>query len=164
MSSSSTQPSEASSFHTLYTAEYVGGGPVNHVAFVLVAPDFSSTSASTSSSTTTTTATTPPPPTTCTTFDVTGSILAGMVFRIRPSHPWPERDPEYMAGSLRRVGRIAKQDLERWEAVCRAVEPPGKQVRLNGERIDKTRPLRRCTEWLVEVEERACGEGVVRAE
>ncbi|KAK8189770.1 uncharacterized protein BKA78DRAFT_344097 [Phyllosticta capitalensis] len=156
MSASSPQPSEASSFHTLYTAEYVGGGPVNHVAFVLVAPD---------SSTSTHSATAPPPaPTTCTTFDVTGSILAGMVFRIRPSHPWPERDPEYIAGSLRRVGRIAPQDLERWEAVCRAVEPPGKQVRLNGERIDKGRPLRRCTEWLVEVEERACGEGVVVVE
>ncbi|KAK8210422.1 hypothetical protein IWZ01DRAFT_503113 [Phyllosticta capitalensis] len=160
MSSSSPQPSEASSFHTLYTAEYVGGGPVNHVAFVLVAPD-SSTSTRPSPSLTSSTTT---PPTTCTTYDVTGSILAGMVFRIRPSHPWPERDPEYIAGSLRRVGRIAPRDLERWEAVCRAVEPPGKQVRLNGERIDKTRPLRRCTEWLVEVEERACGEGVVWVE
>ncbi|KAK8152559.1 hypothetical protein IWX90DRAFT_370683, partial [Phyllosticta citrichinensis] len=94
-------------------------------------------------------------------YDMTGTVLAGMVFRIRASHPWPECDPAFVPGSRKYIGRteIAKWGLR--EELCRAVESPLKQVKWNDERIDKSKGVRKCTRWVQEVAKRAMAEGLV---
>ncbi|KAL1870344.1 hypothetical protein Plec18167_007478 [Paecilomyces lecythidis] len=92
-------------------------------------------------------------------FNVEGNVLTGMEYISRP-HPKPEDMPEFVEKKL--IGEVDENEVGRLEDVCRKVEVPGVQLRLNGSQIDETKPLRRCTEWTKEVVDLLLEEGVVK--
>ncbi|KAJ9361780.1 hypothetical protein C8Q69DRAFT_8950 [Paecilomyces variotii] len=94
-------------------------------------------------------------------FNVEGNVLTGMEYISKP-HPKPETMPEFVEKQF--IGEVDKNEVGRLEDVCRRVEVPGAQLRLNGTQIDEMKPLRRCTEWTKEVVDLLLEEGVVKKE
>ncbi|GAD92361.1 hypothetical protein PVAR5_0952 [Paecilomyces variotii No. 5] len=92
-------------------------------------------------------------------FNVEGNVLTGMEY-ICKTHPKPEDMPEFVEKQF--IGEVGDDELGRLEDVCRRVEVPGVQLRLNGSQIDETNPLRKCTEWTKEVVYLLLEEGVVK--
>ena len=95
-------------------------------------------------------------------FHVIGNILTGMEFQTKPAKR-PDDSQSYVPGSLKFIGRIQNSDMSKLEQACRAVAPPGAQLRLNGTRKDPSKPIRRCGEWVHEVKEKVLSEGLVTA-
>jgi hypothetical protein len=70
--------------------------------------------------------------------------------------------PEYVVGADRLIGHIAETDIPLLEEICESIAPPAAQVALNGRRLDPSKPLRRCGEWVQEVVAKALAERVVK--
>jgi hypothetical protein len=94
-------------------------------------------------------------------YHVTGTILLGMKYERQISENYM-LSPEYVAGADRLIGCIAKTDMPLLEDICESTPPPAAQVASNGRRLDPSKPLRRCGEWVQEVVARALAEGVVK--
>lgn len=75
-----------------------------------------------------------------TTYHVTGTILNGMNYQSRHDQK-PDNSATYVPGSKVRIGQINTEDIARLEAVCESIPPSAKQMRLNGSRIDPSKPL-----------------------
>ena len=112
--------------YNLWTAEYHGGGPRNHIRLFL------ETEANGDGGI----------------YHVIGSILNGMSYERRPDKKLDE-SATYVPDSATRIGSI--EDVDRLEAVCQSVPPPEAQMRLNGSKLYPNKPLRRCGEWVQEV-------------
>lgn len=95
-------------------------------------------------------------------YHVVGTILLGMKYTRETSSENYMLSPEYVTGADRLVGGIAKADIPLLEGICESIPPPAAQVALNGRRLDPSKPLRRCGEWVQEVVAKALAEGVVK--
>ena len=93
-------------------------------------------------------------------YHVVGTVLNGMTYETKHSKD-PEESATFVPDSMVYVGQISHSDLDRLDQACRAIEPPGKQLRLNGSRIDPSKALRRCGEWVEEVKEKILKEALV---
>lgn len=60
----------------------------------------------------------------------------------------PEESASY-AGKTQ-IGSISVAKYSEVDGICRSISVPGKQMRLNGQRIDPNVPLRRCGEWVAD--------------
>lgn len=78
-------------------------------------------------------------------YHVVGTILQGMTYEARPARA-PEQSATY-AGRKHYLGVVQTANSGRINGICALVRPPGRQVRLNGKRIDPSKPLYRCGEW-----------------
>ena len=78
---------------------------------------------------------------------VVGTILFGMKYTRETSENYM-LSPEYVAGAERLIGHVAETDIPRLEQICESIPPPAAQVALNGRRLDPSKPLRRCGEWV----------------
>jgi hypothetical protein len=92
-------------------------------------------------------------------YHVTGNILRGMTYDDK-AFGKPQD-----AGSFEKlffIGVILSSDIPRFEAVCRSVEVPGRQVDLRGRRLDRSKLLRRCGEWTADAISALHQQGIVR--
>lgn len=122
--------------YTVYTAEYLGSP--NHVGlFVETSSDGSGQI-----------------------YHVVGTILNGMTYENKLGKK-PEDSVSFVPGSKKVVGRIAQADMGKLDSLCRSIPPPARQVMLNGSRIDPSKPLRRCGEWVEEVKTAARSNGLI---
>ncbi|GLA48275.1 hypothetical protein AnigIFM63604_003420 [Aspergillus niger] len=95
-------------------------------------------------------------------FHVVGSILMGMNFEKRSSKD-PQLSTTYVPHTKKKIGTIAKGDLEKFETeCCNAVAPPGSQVTLRGKPKDPSKPLYRCNHWLDDVTKLALQKGILK--
>lgn len=94
-------------------------------------------------------------------YHVIGTILLGMKYTREISENYM-LSPEYVTGADRLIGSISEADVPLLERVCESIPPPASQVALNGRRLDPSKPLRRCGEWVQEVVAKALAEGVVK--
>jgi hypothetical protein len=94
-------------------------------------------------------------------YHVVGTILLGMNYERQISEDYM-LSPEYVAGADRHIGHIEATDIPLLERICESIPPPAAQVALNGRRLDPSKPLRRCGEWVQEVVAKALAEGVVK--
>jgi len=91
-------------------------------------------------------------------YHVTGTVQIGMEFEIKNEDTSPRESPSFV--SMSKLGLIKASDLDRLESICRSNPPPAKQF--NGpHRIDKTKLLRRCQEWVSETVGLLRAEGVL---
>lgn len=93
-------------------------------------------------------------------YHVVGTILLGMKYTRETSENYM-LSPEYITGADRLIGSIAETDVPLLERICESIPPPAAQVALNGRRLDPSKPLRRCGEWVQEVVAKALAEVVV---
>lgn len=124
--------------YSVYTVELLGSGPRNHVRLFVETQNDGSGQI----------------------FHVIGTILQGMTFETRLEIK-PESDVLFVPGSQKYVGRIAQSAMGGLDELCRSIPPPAAQMSLNGTRKDKTKPLRRCGEWVEEVREEALRRGLI---
>jgi hypothetical protein len=94
-------------------------------------------------------------------YHVVGTILLGMKYARETSENYM-LSPEYVAGADRLIGHIVETDIPLLEQICESIPPPAAQVALNGRRLDPSKPLRRCGEWVQEIVAKALAEGVVK--
>lgn len=94
-------------------------------------------------------------------FHVVGNILRGMEYETRKSN-LPDISATFVRNSKVHIGVVHRDDLHRLEAVCETVPVPGAQLKLNGDRLDRTKPVRRCGEWVKEAKEKLVAEGIVK--
>ena len=94
-------------------------------------------------------------------YHVVGTILLGMKYTCETSGDYM-LSPEYVEGADRLIGRISESDIPLLEEICESIAPPAAQVALNGRRLDPSKPLRRCGEWVQEVVAKALAERVVK--
>lgn len=94
-------------------------------------------------------------------YHVVGTILLGMKYTREISENYM-LSPEYVTGADRLIGSISETDVPLLERICELIPPPAAQVALNGRRLDPSKPLRRCGEWVQEVVAKALAEGVVK--
>lgn len=83
---------------------------------------------------------------------MTGTILRGMSYESKPVND-PDQSATFVLGSMTYLREIRKSHLEQLDEACRVVEPPGPLLRNNGSRIDPSKPIRQCEEWVGEVKE-----------
>ena len=88
-------------------------------------------------------------------YHVTGNVQTGMVFEVKKEDTNPREESSFI--SMSKLGSMKETDLDRLESICRSNPPPAKQFD-GPHRIDKTKPLRRCQEWVSETV------GILRAE
>lgn len=94
-------------------------------------------------------------------FHVIGNILQGMTYEKKVSEK-PEESFEFVPGSMIRIGSIKQADLARFESACEAIEVPGAQLKLNGERKDPKKPVRRCGEWVQDAKVKVIADGILQ--
>jgi len=94
-------------------------------------------------------------------YHVVGSILDGMTYEVRDGL-FPDAEPSYVDGTLALIGTVRKSAMQDFEAVCEAVEVPGRQMTLGGKWLDPSRPVRRCGEWVEDAKRALIEEGVVK--
>lgn len=94
-------------------------------------------------------------------YHVVSTILLGMEYERQVSDNYM-LSPEYVDGADRLIGRISDADVPLLEDICKSVAPPVAQVALNGRRLDPSKPLRRCGEWVQEVVAKALAEGMLK--
>lgn len=91
-------------------------------------------------------------------YHVTGTVQIGMEFEIKKEDISARESSLFV--SMSKLGLIKASDLDRLESICRSNPPPVKQF--NGpHRIDNTKPLRRCQEWVSETVGLLRAEGVL---
>lgn len=78
-------------------------------------------------------------------YHVVGSIIQGMKYETKAALA-PEQSGSY-AGRKDYLGVVSVDDYDRFNTICQGIVPPGAQVRLNGKKIDPSKPLYRCGEW-----------------
>ncbi|CAG7947185.1 unnamed protein product [Penicillium salamii] len=75
--------------------------------------------------------------------------------------PNPVHLPEYVPPSMKQIGTIEEEDLDKFiKEVCLVVPPPRAQVTLRGTRLYPDIPLYRCGDWLKDVQEMAFQKGI----
>lgn len=85
----------------------------------------------------------------------------GMKYRFQTNY-CPNDDPSLLSKAL--LGHIAEADIEKVDEVCRGIKPPGKQVDLQGRRLDQSVALYRCTEWFQDVVGKLGARGILMVE
>jgi hypothetical protein len=92
-------------------------------------------------------------------YHVVGSILEGMKYEDKET-----KDPRHSASfeKMSFIGVILSSDIPRFEAVCRSVEVPGRQLDLCSRRLDPSKPLRRCGEWTADAISALHQQGIVK--
>jgi hypothetical protein len=78
-------------------------------------------------------------------YHVTGNILAGMTYE-RKLAKQPEQSATYEGKTS--IGTISAAKYSQVNGICQSVPVPGRQLKLNGQRINPNVPLRRCGEWV----------------
>lgn len=131
--------------YSVYTVEYLG--EPNHVALYVEKEPVSDSNKKGSG----------------TLYHVTGSILVGMKYENKPSYNF-KQSVSFIPGSNVLIGRVKATDMPLLEAVCETVPPPGAQITKRGGRMDSSKPLRRCGEWVKDVVEKLLADGVVNKE
>ncbi|KAB8257981.1 hypothetical protein BDV32DRAFT_77001 [Aspergillus pseudonomiae] len=97
-------------------------------------------------------------------YHVTGNILQGMKYDPRDSRD-PIESASFVPGTKLKIGTIAKGDLVRFETeCCKAVPPPPAQMTLGGKRLDPSKPLYRCGEWVEDVKKLAFEQGIFKSQ
>lgn len=134
MSKSNQNPPSS---HNVYTIE-THGSPNHEAIFIETAGDGSGTR-----------------------YHVTGTILMGMEYEERRS-PKPDDSPSFVPGSKILQGIVQGSAMGAFEAICKSVEVPGSQVRLNGKRKDPSKPIRRCGDWVRDALAKLHAEGVLQ--
>lgn len=131
--------------YNVYTAEYVGQR--NHIfIYIETHPDADPAAAERGRR-----------------YHVTGTILRGMTYEAQDSHD-PELSPAFVPGTKQKIGTIAQADMARFETeCCLAVPPPPAQVTLSGKRLDPSKPLYRCGDWLEDVKRLAFEKGIFKS-
>lgn len=97
-------------------------------------------------------------------FHVIGSIITagpGMQYEEKESND-PVSSASYVPGTKQLVGTVDRHDMPRFRAVCQSIPVPGPQLNLNGSRIDRSKPVRRCTEWTAEAVDALRRQGVLQ--
>ena len=83
-------------------------------------------------------------------YHVVGNILMGMNYEKKRAKQ-PDLSETFIVGSKKLIGQVGISKMDQFEAICQAIPPPGAQLKLNGEPIDPSIPIRRCAEWVEEV-------------
>jgi hypothetical protein len=92
-------------------------------------------------------------------YHVIGNVLEGMKYEDKPvGNPEDSASFEKMSP----IGIMLSSDIPRFEAICRSVEVPGKQLDLRSSRLDPSKPLRRCGEWAADAISDLHQQGIVR--
>ncbi|KAB8227952.1 uncharacterized protein BDW43DRAFT_233453 [Aspergillus alliaceus] len=95
-------------------------------------------------------------------YHVTGNILQGMKYDPRDSRD-PIESASFVPGTKIKIRTIAKGDLARFETeCCKAVPPPPAQMTLGGKRLDPSKPLYRCGEWIQDVKKLTFEKGIFK--
>ncbi|KAL4780582.1 hypothetical protein BJX76DRAFT_337570 [Aspergillus varians] len=95
-------------------------------------------------------------------YHVIGTILMGMEYQKRDSQD-PLHSATFVPGTKKKVGTIAEEDVAKFETeCCEAISPPAPQVKLNGTRLDPSKPLYRCGEWVEDVKRLAFEKGIFK--
>lgn len=58
----------------------------------------------------------------------------------------PEQSNSY-TGRKQYLGVVAVENYSRINTICQGIVPPGAQLKLNGKKIDTSKPLYRCGDW-----------------
>ncbi|CAG7555680.1 unnamed protein product [Fusarium equiseti] len=124
------------SYYTVYLVKRLGMPRNHHVIFVELSPEDE----------------------TGVQYHVTGTVQVGMEFEIRKEDTGPRESPSFV--SMSKLGLIKASDLDRLESICQSNPPPAKQFD-GSHRIGKTKPLRRCQEWVSETVGLLRAEGVL---
>lgn len=125
----------------VYTAEYIG--VPNHIGVFLETEDAG--------------------PRSGILFNVVGTVVIGQGQTYEEeTTPDPADAPNYVQDSKKFIGTIDKGDIDRFRTICKSIPVPGPQLKLNGTRIDPTKPLRRCMEWTAEAIEALFEDGVLK--
>lgn len=74
----------------------------------------------------------------------------------------PVNSDSCVPGTKTKIGTVKASDLHRFRDTCQSIPVPGPQLNLNGSRMDKSRPLRRCTEWTEEAVAALIGAGILQ--
>ena len=92
-------------------------------------------------------------------YHVIGSILQGMKYEDKEM-----QNPTHSASfeKMSFIGVMVSSDIPRFEAVCRSIEVPGRQLDLSSKRLDPSKPLRRCGEWAADAISALHQQGIVR--
>jgi hypothetical protein len=92
-------------------------------------------------------------------YHVIGNILQGMKYEDKEM-----QNPTHSASfeKMSFIGVIVSSDIHRFEAVCRSIEVPGRQLDLSSKRLDPSKPLRRCGEWTADAISTLHQQGIVR--
>ena len=80
-------------------------------------------------------------------YHVTGTILNGMKYDPRQEGR-SEGSVEFH--KKERVGSLKRSDYAQFKSICEGTRVPDKQVDLRGRRLDGSKPLRRCGEWVAD--------------
>jgi len=128
--------------YKVYTVEYLG--KPNHIAIYVEKEPVSESNEKGSG----------------TLYHVVSSILVGMKYENKPSYNF-KHSVSFIVDSNVLIGQVKDSDMPLFQAVCEAVPPPGAQLTKRGGRIDSSKPLRRCGEWVEDVVEKLLTDGVV---
>jgi hypothetical protein len=96
-------------------------------------------------------------------FEVTGNTVirgGGMQYEDTKSDN-PEEGALFAEGLKKKVGIVKASDLARLREICQSIPVPGEQLKLNGSRIDSSKPVRRCTQWTAEAVDALLEAGVL---
>ncbi|KIW80747.1 hypothetical protein Z517_07363 [Fonsecaea pedrosoi CBS 271.37] len=92
------------------------------------------------------------------TYHVTGNILMGMTYEHKRATR-PDDRAEFH--EKRDIGHVKQSDYERVELICRGIAVPGRQLNLKGQKLDPTKPVRRCGEWAADAIQELRDQGVL---
>ena len=93
-------------------------------------------------------------------YHVEGTILTGMRY-VSKRAKQPESSASF--STKHNIGTVCLTDYHRIDSLCQTVDPPARQMRLNGQKLYPNQPLRRCQEWTAETIALLKHERVVRS-
>ena len=96
-------------------------------------------------------------------FHVIGNVVikgTGMKYDEKKAKD-PEVSLSYAKDTKTKIGTVKASELDRFRDVCKSIPVPGPQLKLNGKRVDASKPLRRCIEWTAEAVEALLEDGVL---
>lgn len=93
-------------------------------------------------------------------YHVIGTVLQGMNYNHR-TEVRPEDSPEF--ARKQDLGYIKQAEYGKFQQICEAIEIPGKQLDLRGRRLDTTKPVRRCGDWVRDAIEALKNQEVLKA-
>jgi hypothetical protein len=91
-------------------------------------------------------------------YQVSGTINEGMYYNHKNT-PNPEASDDFLSKNY--IGTTSQSNYPLVQEICERIEPPKKQIGLNGRRLYPGEPLRRCQEWTAEVIEALKDAGVI---
>lgn len=75
----------------------------------------------------------------------------------------PAESASFIGERMTQVGTVKTVDVTRFDHVCESITPPEAQLKLNNKKLDPSKPLRTCREWVDEVVESLTENGILVA-